>query len=108
MRGPCEQRLVEKPVAHPTVKAVAEAVLYPIARCDVAPLNAYLPALREHGIAHRFDAVVSHDYAGLAALGNRQGKCEADPETRDQCVRHRSQALYSHVADDVEHADPSF
>ncbi len=70
MREAREQRLVQQFVAHPTVTALAKAILHRLARRDVMLLHAHLSESCEHGIAGQPGAIISHDHAGLAALGD--------------------------------------
>jgi len=60
-----EQRLVQKFITHPAVKTLAEAVLNRLARCDVMPLHADLPAPCQRRIAGQFGPVIADDHPGL-------------------------------------------
>jgi len=73
MREAEEQCLVEKLVAHPAVKALAEAVLHRPARRDVMPLHADLSTPCEHSVAGEFRAIIADYHPGLAALGDQPG-----------------------------------
>lgn len=69
-----EQRLIEKLIAHAAVEALDVAVLHRLARSDVMPLHADLAAPRQDGIAGELGAIVAHDHAQLAAMGDEPGQ----------------------------------
>src|SRR3546814_1465843 len=71
MRQAEEQRLVQQFIAHPAVEALAEAVLHRLARRDVMPFYAHLPAPCQHRIAGQLGAIVTDAHPRLAALGNQ-------------------------------------
>src|SRR3546814_3998088 len=89
MRQAEEQRLVQQFIAHPAVEALAEAVLHRLARRDVMPFYAHLPAPCQHRIAGQLGAIVTDDHPRLAALGNQLRQLAHDTTARDRGVRHR-------------------
>lgn len=102
-----EQQFVVLFVAHPTIEALAEAVLHQLARRDVMPLYANFPAPCQHRMAGQLSAIVADEPVRLAELGDWLGELTYDTAARHGGVRPRRQALSSAAIHDVEHAEPS-
>lgn len=78
-----EEPLVETLVAHLSVEALHEAVLYRLARRDVVPFDTpvFLPC--QDGIRGQLGAIVRHDHAGVAAMFGDDVEFTGDTFARD-------------------------
>ena len=62
------QRLIEKVVEHPPIKAVAEPVLHRLARRELMSFHTHLPASWQYFVAGELGVVIADNYSRLAAL----------------------------------------
>lgn len=101
-----EQRLVEEFVPHSPVEGLAEAVLHRTTRRDVVPLDADLLRPEQDGVRGELRSVVADDELRLAVPGDERRQFAGHPPARDRSIWDRGEALFFHVVDDVEHAEP--